>query len=341
MRYSTALAVASLAIAVSGAAAATDPGPLVRALWLVQRCGTADAANPQNDQRIKGALYKAVGKDGALSLQGVAGLMEPDTFKKLAGSDQRLDSGEIERTVAAAVPESRERLLPEIRAYADALTSSLNMIDAPHLAAGQTLAEWIAQEYRPGQPLQVTVICTGNSRRSIMGATLGNIAAAYYGMPEVRFHSGGTALSAFNARSVSALRAIGVEIDQTGKEAARGEAATPNPVYRVRWGQPGSQGAPSMESLEFSKHHSDPANPQQGFAALLVCGEADAECPIVKGSALRISMPYLDPKIYDGGAYETAKYNERRDDMGRLMLAVMMQARQRLATSDATTEKAR
>jgi arsenate reductase len=42
-------------------------------------------------------------------------------------------------------------------------------------------------------------------------------------------------------------------------------------------------------------------------------------------------MPYLDPKIYDGGAYESAKYAERRDDMGRLMLAVMMQARQRLA----------
>ena len=69
---------------------------------------------------------------------------------------------------------------------------------------------------------------------------------------------------------------------------------------------------------------------RQGFAALMVCGEADAACPFVKGSALRISMPYLDPKIYDGGAFESAKYAERRDDMGRLMLAVMMQARQRL-----------
>ena len=50
--------------------------------------------------------------------------------------------------------------------------------------------------------------------------------------------------------------------------------------------------------------------------------------PFVKGAALRVSMPYLDPKIYDGGTFEAAKYAERRDDIGRLMLSVMMQARQ-------------
>jgi hypothetical protein len=83
---------------------------------------------------------------------------------------------------------------------------------------------------------------------------------------------------------------------------------------------------------EFSKHYGDPANPQQGFAALMVCGEADAACPFVKGAAQRVSMPYLDPKIYDDGSLEAAKYAERRDDMGRLMLAAMMQARQRIAS---------
>ncbi len=59
----------------------------------------------------------------------------------------------------------------------------------------------------------------------------------------------------------------------------------------------------------------------------MVCSEADDGCPFVKGASLRISMPYLDPKIYDDGAYESVKYAERRDDIGRLMLAVMTQAR--------------
>ena len=41
-------------------------------------------------------------------------------------------------------------------------------------------------------------------------------------------------------------------------------------------------------------------------------------------------MTYLDPKAYDGSDIETRKYAERRDDIGRLMLSVMMQARLRL-----------
>ena len=74
-----------------------------------------------------------------------------------------------------------------------------------------------------------------------------------------------------------------------------------------------------------------------GFAALMVCGEADAACPFVKGAALRVSMPYLDPKIYDDSAYEAAKYAERRDDIGRLMLSVMMQVRNQLGRQNTTT----
>jgi arsenate reductase len=68
----------------------------------------------------------------------------------------------------------------------------------------------------------------------------------------------------------------------------------------------------------------------------MVCGEADAACPFVKGATLRVSMPYLDPKIYDDGAYEAAKYAERRDDIGRLMLAVMAQARGALTAKDSS-----
>jgi hypothetical protein len=156
---------------------------------------------------------------------------------------------------------------------------------------------------------------------------MGNIAADYYGMPEIRFHSGGTAPTATNPRTIATLRAIGVAVEATGKEAPRAEPKTPNPVYRIRWGVSGDSGS---EMIEFSKMYLDPSNPRDGFAALLVCGEADASCPHINGAAVRIAMPYLDPKIYDDSAYETIKYAERRDDIGRLMLAVMMQVRNRL-----------
>jgi hypothetical protein len=257
--------------------------------------------------------------------------MAPASFQKLGGSDGQLGPTEIRKLLESATPESRSRLFPKVRDHADFLTTSLDMIDEPHRLAGRGFVDWIAKNYRPGRPLDVVVVCTGNSRRSILGATMGNVAAAYYGMPEIRFHSGGTAPTAFNVRTVAALKDIGVEVEPSGKEAARGEPQTANPLYRVRWGGPGDASVPSLEAIEFSKHYTDHANPQQGFAALMVCGEADAECPFVKGAALRVSMPYLDPKIYDGGAFESAKYAERRDDMARLMLSVMVQVRQRVS----------
>jgi hypothetical protein len=309
----------------AGSPESADVGPFVRALWLVQRNGTAEALNPKSDQRVKGVLAKALAKDGVITLQELGGVMESEAFNKVAGSDGQLDANEIKRVVDAASPDSRAKLTPKLREHADYLSTSFDLIDEPHRIAGEKFAHWIAANYQPGKPLHVTVVCTGNSRRSILGSSMGNLAAAYYGMPEIRFHSGGTAPTAFNARTVAALKAIGFELEPTGKEATRGEPKTENPIYRVAWGE-------GFETLEFSKHYGDASNPQKGFAALMVCGEADAACPSIKGAALRVSMPYLDPKIFDGGAYETAKYAERRDDIGRLMLAVMVQARGELAS---------
>jgi hypothetical protein len=312
-------------VLAAGSPESADVGAFVRALWLVQRHGTAEALNPKNDQRVKGVLAKALAKDGVITLPELGDLMESETFNKVAGSDGQLDANEIKRAVDAASPDSRAKLTPKLREHAAYLSTSFDLIDEPHQMAGEKLAHWIAANYQPGKPLHLTVVCTGNSRRSILGSSMGNLAAAYYGMPEVRFHSGGTVPTAFNSRTVAVLKAIGFDVAPTGKEATRGESKTENPIYRVAWGE-------GFETLEFSKHYGDASNPQKGFAALMVCGEADAACPSVKGATLRVSMPYLDPKIFDGGAYETAKYAERRDDIGRLMLAVMVQARDELAS---------
>ena len=176
--------------------------------------------------------------------------MDPSTFEKLAGADGKLDAAEVRKALDADVPdEPRAAATRRSRAHADLLTTSFDMIDEPHREAGAKLADWIAKNYRPGKPLHVTVVCTGNSRRSILGATMGNVAAAYYGMPEVRFHSGGTAPTAFNPRTVACLKEIGVEVEPTGAEAPRGEPKTANPIYRVRWGESGAGGDRVLEDL--------------------------------------------------------------------------------------------
>jgi arsenate reductase (thioredoxin) len=249
--------------------------------------------------------------------------MQSDIFKRIAGPDQKIDADEMEQALATVTPESRNKLAVKLRDHADYLTTTFDQIDEVHRESGQKLAQWIAACYKPGNPVDVIVVCTGNSRRSILGSTMGNLAAAYYGLEQIRFYSGGTSPTAFNPRTVASLQSIGFTIEPTGQEAPRGILPTKNPIYRVSWGE-------GLETNEFSKRYDDGSNPQSNFAALLVCSEADSECPHVKGAALRLSMPYLDPKMYDDGAFETAKYAERRDDIGRLMLAVMAQVRREI-----------
>lgn len=239
---------------------------------------------------------------------------------------------------AATYPVSRQRLHPPLQAHAETLAASFDRIGQTHRLASQKLADWLVANYRPGTPLDVIVVCTGNSRRSILGSTMGNVAAAYAGLPEIRFHSGGTDPTAFNPRTVRSLQSIGVGIEPTGSEAARGEAETANPHYRVRWG---ADGEPPMETTEFSKRYNDPANPRSGFAAVLVCGEADHGCPVVPGAGLRLSMPYDDPKSHDDTPQEADAYAERRDDIGRAMLSTLMQVRQRLASVATSSERTR
>ena len=111
---------------------------------------------------------------------------------------------------------------------------------------------------------------------------MGNAAAAFLGMPEVRFFSAGTTPSALNPRTIAALEAVGFEVIATGEEAPRGPEGDRNPRHLVRWGT-----GPDQCAEEFSKALGDPSLPAVGFAAVMVCDEADAGCEgLREGEAL-------------------------------------------------------
>lgn len=212
----------------------------------------------------------------------------------------------------------KDDLFPSVAAHLAGLITPLDAIGEPHRGAGRELADWVSTHRRSGETLAVLVVCTGNSRRSALGAMMGNAGACYLGIPELRFFSAGTTPSAFNPRTIAALGAVGFEVVATGEEAPRGPDGTPNPRYVVRWGK-----SPSQQMTEFSKALGDPALPGDGFAALMVCDEADAGCPFVPGASARISMPFEDPKSADGTPEESARYAGTRDALGRLLLAVL------------------
>lgn len=309
------------------AACADPPKPeggnrVATALAFAHEYGTPDALVPANDRDLKVRLISALGKAPELTPDAAAAFTARDAYRALAG-DGPLPVAKMDALLRARVPKSRAEMHAKLRAHADLLTTQFDAIGVAHHKPNDELVKWIVKHYEPGKELGAIVMCTGNTRRSMLGATMGNVAAAYYGLPGVRFYSGGTAPDAFNPRTVATLKEIGVEIEPTGKEAARGKADAPNPIYRVCW-------AKGLETVEFSKKYTDAHNPQTGFASILVCSEADDACPVVPGARARIAVPYLDPKAFDGAPFESAKYAERRDDIGRFMLSALMQARRRL-----------
>ena len=222
--------------------AGDDVGPLVRSLWLVQRFGTAEAVAPGTIRRSRGRSRRPWARRASSPLREYKVSWIPRRSRQLAGGDGKLDAAEVRKALDADVPESRKRLSPKVAAHADLLTTSFDMIDEPHREAGETLADWIAGNYKPGQPLHVTVVCTGNSRRSILGRDDGQrrrrlLRDARGPLPQRRHRPDRLQ----PPHRSPACKEIGVEIEPTGTEAPRGEPKTANPIYTGPLGRAGSR----------------------------------------------------------------------------------------------------
>lgn len=234
------------------------------------------------------------------------------------------------------VSKSRALLLAGVRTHLDTLAAQVDRMDPGRRAAAMKLSNAIVSRFRPGTTLPVIVVCTGNSRRSIMGAAFGNASATNEGLNDIRFYSGGTEPSSFNTRTVSTLRSVGFEIAETGELVTAGAVGIANPIYLLSWGRSKQPVASVLGVKEFSKPYSHSENPQSGFIAVVVCDRADAQCPIVAGAVERISMPFADPKSADGTPSEAITYAASRDAIGTAMLFALSEARRRLESSRKT-----
>jgi len=163
-----------------------------------------------------------------------------------------------------------------------------------------------------GGETSLVFICTHNSRRSHMAQLWAQAAAFHLGLNDVNTYSGGTEVTAFNARAVAALERAGwtAEIEGT---------ADRNPVRRLS-----AAGVPAQPC--WSKRYDDAANPQSGFIAVMTCSEADGACPVVFGASARFSLPYIDPKVSDGTPEESSTYDARSAQIAAEMLYVMQTA---------------
>ena len=164
------------------------------------------------------------------------------------------------------------------------------------------LADFVQAKARNHEKIELVFICTHNSRRSHISQIWAQAAAAYYGIGNMVSYSGGTEATAFNPRAVKAMQEAGFKINATSEGT--------NPIYKVSF----AENADPV--ITFSKKYDSASNPQKGFAAIMTCSHADENCPIVSGMEKRISLPYNDPKDFDGTPQEAAKYSERVKEIG-------------------------
>ena len=187
------------------------------------------------------------------------------------------------------------------------LLSQENQISMERKQELKDLAKKICAQQEETGLSQVTFVCTHNSRRSQLSQIWFWRALEHFGIDGVSSYSGGTESTAFNHRMVSALQRFGFNILKLDE--------IENPKYLIRSGL-----ANEREMVLFSKKYADTFNPQKNFIAVMVCGQADAECPFVPGAYSRVSLPYEDPKVADDTPQETKSYDDKVVEIGREIL---------------------
>lgn len=200
--------------------------------------------------------------------------------------------------------------------YLESCSREFDKITDERKVTLQRLAEYIAAKLSLSKPVELTFICTHNSRRSHLSQIWAAVAADYFGLDGVKTYSGGTEATAFNPRAVAALRRCGLVVEAADPDAS-------NPHYAVRVSES------LLPQICFSKVFNEPPNPATGYCAVMTCSQADEACPLVMGCDLRIPVRYEDPKVADDTDQESERYDERSRQICREMLYLMSRVQTR------------
>lgn len=201
-------------------------------------------------------------------------------------------------------------LLQELALFLESRKAEFDQIPAARKEELTKLADYIRANLQSSGVVNLTFICTHNSRRSHLSQIWAKVAADACGFPGVQTFSGGTEATAMNPRVVDSLRRSGFLIESDNP-------TLDNPLYRVRYS------AEAEPLCCFSKVYAESPNPKSGYCAIMTCSSADAACPIVAGCDLRLPIRYEDPKVADGTPEELAVYDERSQQICREMLYAM------------------
>lgn len=158
----------------------------------------------------------------------------------------------------------------------------------------QELSAYMRLKLKEGEEINLTFICTHNSRRSQFSQVWAFVLGHYYQIP-VNSYSGGVEITACNERTIASLKRMSFDIVTQPNGS--------NPIYKLSL---------DTDSIElFSKLYDNHKNPQKNFAAIMTCSSADEVCPFIPGAEKRLPIRYEDPKVFDDTDLEEKMYDER------------------------------
>ncbi len=161
----------------------------------------------------------------------------------------------------------------------------------------QPLIDFIQLKINSKQQINISFICTHNSRRSHLSQVWALVASAYFNIANVYCFSGGTEETALFPKVAETLTNQGFNIFKI--------ADTHNPVYAIKYSEN------ALPIIGFSKKYDSPFNPVSAFAAIMTCSQADGGCPFIAGAEKRIPITFEDPKISDNTLEQSMVYAER------------------------------
>lgn len=149
------------------------------------------------------------------------------------------------------------------------------------------------------QDLNIAMICTHNSRRSVFAEIWANIAKLHYQNSNVHIESAGTESTNVYQSVIEVMKAFDVRFKAYGSDG------------QIKY--------KSDEALGLNLYSKtiDEIFPDQKFVAIMTCDHADQNCPYIPEVLLRLKLTYRDPKFSDGTIDEKKVYTDKSIEIGR------------------------
>lgn len=179
----------------------------------------------------------------------------------------------------------------------------INLIPEDRKEILKPLVDYIHRKHSQSEVVRLKFICSHNSRRSHLAQIWAHTMAFNFEIAPVGCYSAGTEATAMYPAIAFALQESGFELAKL--------TASENPVYMLKFS------ANEAPIIAFSKSLEHNFNPDNQFAAIMVCSDADKACPNIPGAEARFAIPFSDPKEYDNTPFKKEKYLERSMQVAR------------------------